>query len=93
MARRRKIVGPLLPPGGGGGCSAEEDGPGGVEEEGTPGVRRNAEMGSDDVPRERGIGFSSLSEYFFFSLLVELCSLELDEELGCLGGNQRSVFS
>ncbi|XP_030455867.2 uncharacterized protein LOC115676962 [Syzygium oleosum] len=52
-ARRRKIVGPLLPPGGGGGCSAEEDGPGDVEEEGAPGVRRNAELGSDDVPRER----------------------------------------
>ncbi|KAI3440999.1 uncharacterized protein J3R85_002835 [Psidium guajava] len=52
-ARRRKIVGPLLPSSSSGGCSTKEDDPGGVKEKEPPGVRRNAELGSDDVPHER----------------------------------------
>lgn len=53
IARRGKIVGPLLPSSGDGGCSTKEDDRGGLEEDELPGVRRNAELGSDDVPHER----------------------------------------
>ncbi|XP_048128187.1 uncharacterized protein LOC115742076 isoform X2 [Rhodamnia argentea] len=53
IAHRRKIVGPLLPSSSSGGCSTKEDDAGGVEEKEAPGVRRNAELGSDDVPHDR----------------------------------------